>query len=662
MSGIVGIWNLDGRAIDTALLQRLSAKLAHRGPDGNGIWSQGAAGLASHLLHVTPESVKETQPAIDSTGTVLVFDGRLDNRDDLLAQFPDAVDKGCPDADLVLASYQAFGDDFVEHLLGDFALGLYDVRRQRLILVRDALGIRPLYYCRCGSTFIFASEIKGILAHPDVFPHPNEDALADYLIGGSQNSSGLTCFAGIYSVRPAHVIIVSSGGLTSRQYWDFQISERTRLRSFQDYVDAFRYHFERAVRRRLRSAGPVAVSLSGGLDSSAIFCLAQTLRRGHADIRPVIGLSYLSPDGSPSDEKAFLAEIERQYSVLVDRVPMGNLGLMDGSTEAVWHVEAPLLDEQWNTTHRFLDRTRQLGARVILTGHWADQVLFDQAYLVDLFRHFSWRQIVRHLREYPRWFTDTPASFFRQQFYRDLIRYHVPERLLPYLRRLRRNNQDRSWYTPAFRRRARRITHQTARYSTFSSLHGRSLYREARSSHHVACMEWDNKVAAMHGLDMAFPFLDRDLLSFLISIPGEFQTWNGVPKALLREGLHGILPQAIARRTWKADFTHLINEGMERDYPHLVERVQRQGQCVEFGYVNKDAVEHELARLRTQLRGTAESAWSLSDLLGLELWLQVFFGTPHARSWPKEPERTCDSAITTDRSQLISSTCPMTPT
>jgi asparagine synthase (glutamine-hydrolysing) len=136
MSGIVGIWNLDEKPVEREVLARMSGTMAHRGLDGEEMLIKGPVGLACQLSRVTPESEKETQPLVNSSGTVLVFDGRLDNREELLADLKQShhVSSSSPDAALVLASYEVFRDKFPERLLGDFALGLFDPNRQRLLL------------------------------------------------------------------------------------------------------------------------------------------------------------------------------------------------------------------------------------------------------------------------------------------------------------------------------------------------------------------------------------------------------------------------------------------------------------------------------------------------------------------------------------------------
>lgn len=635
MSGIVGLWNLDGRPVEESLLDRMSARLAHRGPDGEGRWVAGPVGLACQQFRVTPESARETQPLVDPSGAVLVFDGRLDNRAELLERLKDTsgMAHDVPDPALILAAYHVIGARVAEWLAGDFALALFDPRSPQLLLARDAIGVRPLYYCHLQRTVLFASEIKALLAHPDVSSKPNDELLANFLLARVYDHSA-TFVAGIRSLPPAHAAVVTPTGLTTRRYWDFDPSARIRLGSFQDYADAFRHVFGQAVQRRLRSRHPVAVSVSGGLDSSSILCLAHTLVRTRQPAAPpVLGASYTSRAGSPSDEQAFLLEIEQAYGMPIHRVPLGPMALLDHARQLTWHVEAPFLDEQWGNTRRFLQTVNRLGARVLLTGHWGDQMLFPQAYLVDLVRRLRWRTAYAHLREFPRWMTDADPRWFRNRFVKDLVKYHLPAAWFQVLRGLRdRCKQDAPWYVKTFRERAlRSCWSRPPPTPRFSTVHGQSLYDEIRIGHHVLCMEWENKVAALHGLEMAFPFLDRDLLTFLMGIPGEVQTHQGVPKALLRHALQGVLPEAIAQRRWKADFTDLVNDGVERDYPQLIRCLDAHPRVAEFGYVNEHALRTHLDRLRAGLSGsTCASAWALSDLLGLELWLRTFCENGHA--------------------------------
>lgn len=646
MSGIAGIFWLDGRHVDREELAQMNATLVHRGGDGHGLWYEGAAGLTAQVRRVTPESLRETQPLVHRSRAVVVFDGRLDNREELFHEIADtALAHDAPDPVLVLEAYERFGHHLPEHLNGDFALAVFDSLQRRLLLARDALGVRPLYYYRTRNVFLFASEIKALLVHREVSTRPSDVDLADSLVSDNPlRNEGLTYFEDVLAVPPAHTVTVTPLRFEVRRYWDFDGHRQLRLGSAGEYAEAFRHHFETAVRRRIRSAYPIGFSVSGGLDSSSIFCLAERLRRQALTQAPLHAFTMDTPRGTPADEMMYVRAIERDYGVTVERVPV-DPGVLDGSAEdlesfrkLIWHVESPGGDDQWNTSQRFFAVMQRQSVRLLITGHWADQVLFAQAYLMDLVRRFRWRTAWKHLREYPRWMTDTDPHWFKRRLLLDLLKYHVPSWALPALRRIRASvragHKDFGWYSDRLRRLARTSDYRYGQLqSRFATVHAQALYEEVRSRYHVVAMEWNSKLFAMFGMECAFPFLDRDLVAFLMAIPGDIQTKNGVPKGILREGLRDVLPPEIGGRRWKADFVQLITEGAKRDYRHIAARLHETGPAVQWGYAESVRMKRMLAVMPTQMDdGTGTNADHLMNLLALNLWLEMFFGTHKARA------------------------------
>ena len=250
MSGLAGAWNLDGAPVDRAILARMAAAVAHRGADYSGIHCSGPAGFASRVHRVTPESVAECQPVTDSAGNVVLFDGRLDNRTDLLATIGRReVIAGAPDSTLVLAAWNEWGEKFLGRLQGDFALALFDARACRLILARDAVGCRPLYYWTDGRRFVFGSEIKAVIAHPDVPAKPNENLLADFFLLERlpYDDGGETFFDGIQAVRPGSCLSVTPDATMSVPFWSFNARAQTRFRTHGDYAQRLRELFVAAV-------------------------------------------------------------------------------------------------------------------------------------------------------------------------------------------------------------------------------------------------------------------------------------------------------------------------------------------------------------------------------------------------------------------------------
>ena len=556
MSGFAGLWNLDGRPADRTVVSALASTMAHRGPDGSGQWVSGPVGFACHLLRVAPESAAESQPVTDDNGSVLVFDGRLDNREELLKAVGGAgVTTDSPDSGLVLAAWRGWGDAFLVRLQGDFALALFDSRTQTLLLARDPVGYcRPLYYWSDAKTFLFASEIKGILAHADVRRRPNDALLADFLLLDRlpYDDDGETFFEDVQAVRPGHCVRVTPGHTRSAPFWDFDPRLQLRYRSYSDYAERLRELLTEAVKRRVRTTGPVAVSASGGLDSSIVLCIADDLHRAGIVKAPILGLSY--GVGDRADEAEYLPLLGSARDLQIQQTGMGPPeGAAELTTQA-WHSEWPRLDEAWPAKRQLLAAASASGARVLLTGHWSDQLFFVTGYLSDLVVGLAWRQLAAHLREYAKWFPDADPSYFSARFRRELGLNLTPDRIRTRLRPLLDGfigANGSSNGNAEFARLVRR-SRPTTRRPRCASAHARDVYQVLRAKAHRLQFEADAKLAAGCAIESVTPFLDRDVIAFLMSIPGEMQTHNGVPRALLRDAMRGIVPDAILQRRWRA--------------------------------------------------------------------------------------------------------------
>lgn len=258
-------------------------------------------------------------------------------------------------------------------------------------------------------------------------------------------------------------------------------------------------------------------------------------------------------------------------------------------------------------------------------------MLHGTAYLVDLIRGGAWRAARRHLAALDQWFQPDEARNLRKQVAVDLLRHHVPVAFLPLFKWVRRRvshlDAGRPWLAPAFRARALRGANRPATIGRhLRGAHARALYLETRMKYSVQCMEWNDKIAALHGLDYAVPFLDRDLIQFLMAVPGEIQAAGGVPRALVREGLAGILPDAIRRRRWKADYSEPVNLGAARDLAATRARFADTPCSVVWHYADQARLAAWLEGLAPRLAGPdCVASWELTDLIGLESWLRVFF-------------------------------------
>jgi asparagine synthase (glutamine-hydrolysing) len=558
-------------------------------------------------------------PVLSRSGVAVSFDGRLDE--------PHSSD-GLSDAACVAGVYEHAGDQFASQLNGDFALALFDSRQRQLFLARDVMGTRRLHYTRRGDTLFFASDIKSLLSQPGVDAVYDEDAIAEIVLDKWLDGHR-TCFKDIYSVPPGHLIVAGAGRIEIHRQWAFDPSREIRYSSFDQYLEEFRSLFEQAVRRRLHSPRPVAVSVSGGVDSSSILCQAAALNAREPALAAVRGIAMTFPDETEAHEDAFLDDIDRSLGHAVTRLPVSELRLFNEAPAVVAQVEMPALI--WDAQSRVFAQARLEGCGVILDGYFGDQMLFGRAYLIDLARRGRWPTVRRHLREFGAWMTDVGPAFYKEEFRGGLLRSLVPRRAFQAVKkRATRTRAARyaSWYRKPFVNRL--LDRQTTRFPSlpFASRHAEEYHRHLTAGHYLFYSQRQSAAALMHGLELACPFRDRDLVAFLMAIPGEIVNWRGVPKGLLREALTGTLPPSIRDRRWKADFTTFANQAVVRDYANIAQLLTRDALAVQAGFVDGDRIEHSISAFKTAVveDDTAVSGWQVGDLVALELWLRHFFG------------------------------------
>ncbi len=276
MSAIAGIIQLDSRPVDRATLERMQTVLTPYGRDVQNHIHQGSTAFLRTLLRTTPEDSLDRQPLVHAeSGTTLLFDGRIDNRDELARALglSTAETALMADSDLVLRACLRWDTGAVERLLGDFALACWQAPRRRLWLARDPLGIRPLFWHQQSGFFAFTTMPKGLFAIPGVPKALCEETLHDYLcllpMIGPQSF-----FKDIYRVEPGQIVVLEDRKITSHRYHQFDPEREIHLPRDDDYVEALREHLDRAVACRLRAIGPIASHLSSGFDSSTITAVA----------------------------------------------------------------------------------------------------------------------------------------------------------------------------------------------------------------------------------------------------------------------------------------------------------------------------------------------------------------------------------------------------
>ena len=369
MCGFVGWFRLDVEAANRIpLLREMCATITHRGPDDHGTYVDDHVGLGFQRLSIVDLEAGH-QPMCATSGDIVVtFNGEIFNhvqlRDELIRSGRQFRTRS--DTEVILQLYEAEGLNGLEKLNGMFAIAIWDRARGILSLVRDRLGVKPLYYARVGKSLIFGSEIKAILASGRIDKSINRRAVWDYLTYRYVPAPE-TIWNGIFKLPPAHRLEFRLEDAEPRvsRWWDMPMSTPVTEKSDQEYDDEFRYLFEDAVRLRLQADVPVGITLSGGLDSSAVVAAA-----GQRSLHTFSVAFANSPD---TDELAYARMVAKEFSTQHHEIVIDENDFVGFLPDFVWHTDEPLADLASVPLYHVSRLARQ-HVKVVLSGEGADEV------------------------------------------------------------------------------------------------------------------------------------------------------------------------------------------------------------------------------------------------------------------------------------------------
>lgn len=369
MCGFAGWFRLEVEAPQRLpLLQAMCAQIAHRGPDDEGAYADEGVGIGFRRLSIVDLEAGHQPMASDDGGVVLAFNGEVFNHGALRERLArDGVRfRTRSDTEVILRLYERRGLAALDELNGMFAIAIWDRRQGVLHLVRDRLGVKPLYYAHVGNGLVFGSEIKSILASGRVNRSVNGRAIWDYLtfryVPGPQ-----TIWEGVYKLPPAHRLEFRVGEATPRvvRWWDMTMAPDQPEKSDRDYDESFRELFEDAVRLRLQADVPVGITLSGGLDSSAVIAAA-----GERSLHTFSVAFANSPD---TDELGYARTVAQAFSTRHHEVVIDEKDFLDFLPDFVWHTDEPLADLASVPLHHVSRLARQ-EVKVVLSGEGADEI------------------------------------------------------------------------------------------------------------------------------------------------------------------------------------------------------------------------------------------------------------------------------------------------
>ncbi|MBE9213093.1 lasso peptide isopeptide bond-forming cyclase [Plectonema cf. radiosum LEGE 06105] len=662
MSGIMGLYYLDARPVEQQNLERMVDTLVHRGPDGADIWVDGSVGLGHRMLWTTPESIIEKLPLVNHThDMVITCDCRIDNREELIAalELNNSSSEQITDSELILAAYEKWCGECPEHLLGDFVFAIWDQRKQRLFCARDHMGVKPFYYYyQPGKIFAFGSEIKALLCLPDVPQRLNEIKVGDYLESNFQDKVH-TFYQDILRLPPACSLTLNEKGLQIYSYWSLDPERELCLKSDEDYAQALQEIFAEAVRCRLRSAFPIGSHLSGGLDSSAVTCMASKIlqeenhtlhtfsnifdRVAQCDERPfieaVLAQGEMIPHYVHGDQLGPLSDLERIFKYHEQVVSAPTHFLIWGLNKAVAnnevriildgfdgdntlsHGEGYLIElirkQQWSTfAQEAKDLHKLVGVSPLKTLR-----CYGFPYLEELARTGKWITFVKEINQISQHFDISPKRLFLDGGFKPLL----PESVKSLVRLLRGNNQstDKSIINRDFVRRInlkKRIQALEGNRSTQPFTEREKHWRNITSGILTQGLETLDIYAAAFSQEARHPFMDKRLIEFCLSLPAEQKLNKGWSRLIMRRAMKNILPEQVRNRRTKANMSPCFRYGLLNHDKHLLEQVIQNHQKSIEGYVNTKV----LSNSYEQLLSTSQMEYPPSST-GVSPWQVAMF-------------------------------------
>lgn len=615
MSALAGIYS-PNTAPDRSIVSKLSQTLQQRGPDGETIRATEQVAMLYRPFHIDRESRFTPQPVEAPDGVLLSIDGRLDNRHELRDALRDDLPDRPRTPDFFWAAYRKWGIDAFAHLIGDFAVALWDPSRDRLVLATDSLGLRPLYYYPQEGRVFWSSSARSLVEVLDLGLELDEAYIADFLT--EPNPCERTPFRQVRAVPGGHALTVTGGDLQLHRIWQLDPGHEIRYPDDAEYEAHFREVFFQAVTSRLQTDSPVFAELSGGLDSSSIVCVAdRVLGEGLATAPELHTVSYVYDTSPAADERPYMRLVEAQrgrqgihvrdedYPILMPLPPGFKTDLPSNQISFLGRRTA------------LMETMREKGSRVVLRGEVGDQVFWgDIGYVpFDLADHLRQGKLWTLARECRNW-SRVLRSTFPNVLWQGAIWPNLPRRLQAKTFYL---EPEVEWLNPDLVRRMdfeiRMLGPQDdVGFRLPSNRRQYSLIKAGTRLHALQMYVPDGHIEG------SYPFLDRRVVEFAMAIPVDQKIRLGETRSILRRSLKGILPEKVRTRRTKGGPTQAFQRALVREWPWL-RRLLSEPRVCDFGIVEREPFVQAMHKAR---HGVLSHPSMLLRTISLELWLRSF--------------------------------------
>lgn len=520
MCGIAGVYSLGLQHPDPERASRMGTVMAHRGPDGHGLWQSEDKQLVliHRRLSIIDLSNAAAQPMHSHDGRLtIVFNGEIYNYIEIREELKK---RGCSfftssDTEVILQAYKEYGISCIDQFDGMFAFALWDAEKQKLICARDRFGEKPFFYSWDGKQFVFGSEIKAIRTYSGALL-PDVDYLNEYLRNEHVLDDNRTFFKGVQAMPPAHWMEISATGINMHRYWQVDLHRKAQSAGVEEYTEEFKRLFMASIDKRLRSDVAVGSSLSGGLDSSSIVASLHAMNTTNMH-------TFSARFKSGKDEGAWIKLVNDKTGFPNHEVWPEENGFLKELDALVWHHEFPPGSASVYAQWCVMRLARENGVIVLLDGQGADEYLAGY----DELKYFAVWEFYRKLK------------FRRFQHERRVFKKHYGHHakiglafladpvlsLVGYRRSVFKNGMD---------------LHEILKFYTSHKLGTLLRYADRNSM--------------AHSVEVRLPFLNHKLVEFVFSIPTDCIYRDGKTKFILREAMKNVIPEATYNRTDKIGF------------------------------------------------------------------------------------------------------------
>ena len=612
MSVQFGRWNTDGKAVSPHDFRQAETILAPHGPDGAKAYIEDSIGILYGALHITRESRKESQPHVAPSGVVLTWDGRLDNRLELVRELSHAATDAA-DADVVALAFDLWGTSCFARLIGDWALSLWNPGKRLLILAKDPVGIRHLYYTRDEKQIVWSTILDPLVLLSRKRFEVNEEYVAGWV--SLNPATHLTPYAGIHSVPPGSFVELRAEASSVTKYWNFDAGKSIFYKTDREYEEHFRAVFREAVRRRLRSDNPVLAELSGGMDSSSIVCVADMLiDSGEADSPRLDTISYYNDREASWNEKPFFGKVEEKRGRAGCHIDTASVRMFDFDLENRRFEATPAYTAgpQNAATTQLSSFMQSHSHRVVLSGVGGDEVMGGVPtpipYLQDLLTTAKFRELAHQLKI---WALNERRPWLH--LFVEALKGFLPlgiagipksKQPAPWLRLdfIDRHRLACTGYERRLRVFGPRPSFQANIYSFETVRRQIATQPSSAEPPHVKC----------------YPYLDRSLLEFVYSIPREQLLRAGQRRSLMRRALVGVVPTEILERRRKAFVARRPRAAISSEWESLSALTQRMSSAT-LGFVEQKSF---IESLRAVTNDKSVPLVLLMRTIFLEGWLR----------------------------------------